>query len=63
MDVGDRGHRHWIMDGCKYYARLLKENDISIDLVTHGGDNHEHELKDRMERFMFPWFSEHLVSE
>jgi S-formylglutathione hydrolase FrmB len=61
VDVGDSGHRHWVLDGCKYYAQRLKENDIAIDLVTHGGDNHDHVLKDRMEQYMFPWFSEHLV--
>jgi S-formylglutathione hydrolase FrmB len=62
VDVGDHGHRHWVLDGCKFYAQRLKEIDIPIDLVTHGGDNHDHVLKDRMEQYMLPWFSEHLVS-
>lgn len=63
VDVGDRGHRHWILDGCRYYVQQLRESDIPVDMVTHGGDNHDHILRERMEKHMFPWFSNHLANE
>jgi hypothetical protein len=61
LDVGDSGHLHWVTDGCRYLAQRLRDMDIPVDLVTHGGENDEHILRERMEKFMFPFFSKNLI--
>ena len=63
VDVGDGGQIHWVMDGCRYLAQRLRERDIPMDLVTHGGGNDDHLLRERMEKYMFPYFSKKLVFE
>jgi pimeloyl-ACP methyl ester carboxylesterase len=63
VDVGDSGPIHWIFDGSMYLAQRLHERDIPMDLVTHGGENDDHLLRERMEKYMFPYFSKKLVFE
>jgi len=63
VDVGDGSHIHWVMDGCQYFVERLREIKIPVDLVTHGGENDEHILRERMENNMLPYFSKKLVFE
>jgi S-formylglutathione hydrolase FrmB len=63
VDVGDAGPRRWILDGCAFYAKRLQEIGVDVDLVTHGGDNEGHHLRERIEGHVFPYFTDHLVFE
>jgi S-formylglutathione hydrolase len=63
VDVGDGAHVHWVIDGNQYLVQRLREIDVPVDFVTHGGENDERHLRERMDNFMFPYFSEKLVFE
>jgi len=59
IDYGGNDYYKWIPEGCKYFSRLLKKNGIKHTLSEYKG-GHEDRLRERMEGYMFPFFSEKL---
>jgi len=62
IDSGKNDFYKWIVQGSRYYSRLLNEAGIPYEFVSHDG-GHEDRLRERVENHLLPFFSEHLDSE
>jgi S-formylglutathione hydrolase len=62
IDIGVNDHYQWIVQGSRYFAQLLQRANIPHEFVEHDG-GHEDRLRERVENFLLPFFSEHLETE
>ena len=59
IDLGMQDYHGWIPEGCIYLSSLLESAGITHQLLKHEG-NHGDKLRERLEGYMFPFFSEHF---
>jgi S-formylglutathione hydrolase len=59
IDIGANDRYGWIVQGSRYFARLLSERNIPHQLLEHDG-GHEDRLRERFEGHLLPFFSKNL---
>ncbi|MBN2346586.1 MAG: hypothetical protein JXO51_09385 [Candidatus Aminicenantes bacterium] len=59
IDIGANDRYPWIVQGSRYFSRLLQEKNIPHQLLEHDG-GHEDRLRERFENHMLPFFSKDL---
>lgn len=59
VDYGLNDDYPWIPKGCIYLEEILKEEEIPHEMRPNSGD-HGNLIKERMTKYMFPYFSENL---
>lgn len=59
VDYGSRDELTWVLDGCKYLAKQLEENEIPFDLRVYDGD-HSSEIPNRLISDVLPYFADKL---
>ncbi len=59
IDYGTNDEYTWIPEGCEYFSGLLDNNNIEHKLLKHEA-GHGDNLRERLEKFMLPSFSEQL---
>lgn len=62
IDYGVFDEYEWIREGCEFFSRILDENVIPHQLLKYEGD-HSNKLRERIELYMLPFFSNMLVFE
>ncbi len=62
IDYGINDNYKWIPEGCEYFSELLKEADIPHNLVKFEG-GHGDKVRERIEKYMLPFFSNILEFE
>jgi pimeloyl-ACP methyl ester carboxylesterase len=62
IDYGINDNYKWIPQGCEYFSELLKEADIPHNLVKFEG-GHGDKVRERIEKYMLPFFSNILEFE
>jgi S-formylglutathione hydrolase len=62
IEYGLKDEYKWIIDGCKYLTKLLTAEKIPVKLVSFDGGHQDH-LRERIEKFMLPFFSASFESK
>jgi S-formylglutathione hydrolase len=62
IDIGKNDPYRWIVQGSRHFAQLLQRANIPHELREHDG-GHEDRLRERIENYLLPFFSEVLVAE
>lgn len=56
IDYGLKNEYKWLIDGCKYFTKVLTAEKIPVKSVSFDGGQSD-KLRERIEKFMFPFFS------
>jgi S-formylglutathione hydrolase len=59
LDFGTQDEFQWIPKGGRYFSQLLKDAGIPHQALEFAG-RHSNRLRERIEQFMLPFFSDHL---
>lgn len=62
VDYGIADQSPWIPHGCIYFSEQLSKENIPHQLLSYQGD-HENQIRDRIEFYLIPFFSEKLAQE
>jgi len=62
IDYGTHDEYQWIPQGCRYFSQQMDAEKIPNKLVSFEG-GHQDQLRQRIEKFMLPYFSEKLIFE
>lgn len=56
IDYGLKNEYKWLVDGCKYLTKVLTAEKITVNSVSFDGGQSD-KLRERVEKFMLPFFS------
>jgi hypothetical protein len=56
IDYGLKNEYKWMIEGCKYFTKILTAEKIPVKSVSFDGGQSD-KLRERIEKFMFPFFS------
>ncbi len=62
IEYGLKDENKWIVDGCKYFIKVMNSEKIPLKSLSFAG-GHQDNIKERIEKFMFPFFSAAFASK
>ena len=60
IDVGSHDEHGWIPPGCRYFAKVLRDRGVPVELLEYDGA-HQSQLSTRLTEHMFPALSRKLA--